>query len=187
MKLPTAFLAALLLGCGGPVLAVDETPQKTTLDCDHAEMWSVGPETRGVCTGSVTLTGTNLKITCDRLEFTALGIGDKNSTLPTLEKFKTLLATGHVVIVQGDREATCGRAEVLPHEDRVVLTQNPVVVDHGADLTNTGDEIILDHHDRRVIVNKAHVVGPTIKDLGFEQAKPVPPAADAAPKPEPPK
>ena len=111
----------------------------------------------------------------------------KNSTLPTLEKFKTLLATGHVVIVQGDREATCGRAEVLPHEDRVVLTQNPVVVDHGADLTNTGDEIILDHHDRRVIVNKAHVVGPTIKDLGFEQAKPVPPAADAAPKPEPPK
>jgi lipopolysaccharide export system protein LptA len=148
-------------------------------------MWSVGQETHGICTGSVTLIGTNLKISCDRLEFTALGIGDKGSTLPTLEKFKSLLATGHVVIVQGDREATCGRAEVLPHEDKVVLTENPVVIDHGSDLTNTGEEITLDHRERRVIVKKAHVVGPPIKDLGFEQPKPAAPPAESAPKPVP--
>ena len=185
MKFPSAFLAGFLVACGPRVFAADAAPQKTSLDCDHAEMWSVGAETRGICTGSVTLIGTDLKITCDRLEFAALGIGDKNSTLPTLEKFQSLLATGHVVIVQGDREATCGRAEVLPREDRVVLTENPVVIDHGSDLTNTGDEIVLDHRDRRVIVKKAHVVGPPIKDLGFQEAKPAAPPADTAPKPAP--
>lgn len=185
MKFLSALLAGFLVACGPRTFAADATPQKTSLDCDHAEMWSVGAETRGICTGSVTLIGTDLKISCDRLEFTALGIGDKNSTLPTLEKFQSLLATGHVVIVQGDREATCGRAEVLPREDRVVLTENPIVIDHGSDLTNTGDEIVLDHRDRRVIVKKAHVVGPPIKDLGFQEAKPVSPPAATAPKSEP--
>jgi lipopolysaccharide export system protein LptA len=185
MKFPSALLAGLLLGGGARVLAADQAPQKTSLDCDQADMWSVGQETHGICTGSVTLIGTNLKISCDRLEFTALGIGDKGSTLPTLEKFKSLLATGHVVIVQGDREATCGRAEVLPHEDKVVLTENPIVIDHGSDLTNTGEEITLDHRERRVIVKKAHVVGPPIKDLGFEQPKPAEPPAESAPKPGP--
>ena len=136
----------LLCGCalGLAVSARAEAPaQKTTLDCDHAEMWSIGNETRGVCTGSVTLVGTDLKIICDRLEFVALGIGDKSATLPTLDKFKYMLATGHVVITQADREATCGRAEVLPHEDKVVLTENPVLIDRATDWTSAGEKITL--------------------------------------------
>src|SRR5471032_1712149 len=90
------------------VFAGDVAPQATELRGDHLEMWSTGPETRAICTGSVTLTGTNLRILCDRLEIIAEGVGDKTATIPMLEKFKYLLATGHVHIVQGDREATCG-------------------------------------------------------------------------------
>ena len=172
----------LLCGCalGLAVSARAEAPaQKTTLDCDHAEMWSIGNETRGVCTGSVTLVGTDLKIICDRLEFVALGIGDKSATLPTLDKFKYMLATGHVVITQADREATCGRAGVLPHEDKVVLTENPVLIDRATDWTSAGEKITLLRGERRVIVDKSRVTGPAIRDLGYDKSQLPAPAAGA--------
>ena len=149
----------------------EQAPQKTVLECDHADMWSVGNETRGVCTGSVVLSGTNLRIVCDRLEFVALGVGDKSSTLPTLEKFQSMIATGQVIIVQGDREATCGRAEVRPRDDRVILTESPVLVDHGTGWTSSGEKITLLRGERRVIVDKSRVTGPALRDLGFDQSK----------------
>ena len=174
------FLLTFTCALGLAVAVRAEAPaQKTTLDCDHAEMWSIGNETRGVCTGSVTLVGTDLKIICDRLEFVALGIGDKSSTLPTLDKFKYMLATGHVVITQADREATCGRAEVLPHEDKVVLTENPVLIDKATDWTSAGEKITLLRGERRVIVDKSRVTGPAIRDLGYDKSPLPAPAANS--------
>ena len=175
-------LSCCVLGFGVAARAAEAPPQKTTLDCEHAEMWSVGNETRGVCTGSVTLVGTDIRILCDKLEFTAVGVGDKTATLPTLDKFKYMLATGHVVIVQADREATCGRAEVLPREDKVVLTENPVLIDHGTDWTTTGDKMTMLRGERRVIVEKSRVTGPALKDLGYEKDKPVTPPSGAPAK-----
>ena len=181
MKPPVVFLAiALAL----PLFAAEAPPQPTTLDCDHAELWSVGAESRGICTGSVKLVGTNLKLSCDRLEFVALGKGDKTGTLPALEKFQSLVAIGHVVIIQGDREAKSGRAEVLPQTNKVVLTESPSVVDRGTGWTSTGDIITMLRGERRVIVEKSHITGPAIKDLGFDKKAPVPPAAEAE-KPAP--
>jgi lipopolysaccharide export system protein LptA len=174
----TLSLFCCLLAFGLAVRAAPPVVQRTTLDCEKAEMWSVGNETRGICTGSVTLVGTDLKILCDRLEFTAVGVGDKASTLPALDKFKYLLATGKVVIIQGDREVTCGRAEVLPREDKVVLTENPVLIDHGTDWTTTGDKMTMLRGERRVIVENSHVTGPALKDLGYK-------SGDEAPKPAP--
>ena len=185
MNLRPLLCGSLLAACVS-ALGAAPAPQKTTLDCEHAEMWSTGNVTRGVCTGSVTLVGTNLRIVCDRLEFTALGIGDKASTLPTLDKFQYLLATGHVVILQADREATCGRAEVLPHEDKVVLTENPVLIDHGTDWTSAGEKITLLRGERRVSVDKSRVTGPAIQNLGYDPAPATTPA-DGAAKPAPPK
>ena len=178
MKIPL-LLSCCALGLAVPARAAEPAAQKTTLECDHAEMWSTGNETRGVCTGGVTLLGTDLKILCDRLEFTALGVGDKSSTLPTLDKFKYMLATGHVVILQADREATCGRAEVLPREDKVILTENPVLIDHATDWTSAGEKITLLRGERRVIVDKSRVTGPALKDLGYEKSPPPAPAAGA--------
>jgi hypothetical protein len=178
----TFFAGALAL----PAFAAEVAPQPTTLDCNHAELWSVGAESRGVCTGNVTLIGTNLKITCDKLEFVALGVGDKSGALPTLEKFSSLLATGHVVIVQSDREAKCGRAEVLPRSNKVVLTENPSVIDRGTGWTSAGEIITMLRGERRVIVEKSRVTGPAIKDLGFDKSAPVTPA-DGVAKPDSPK
>ncbi|HEU5080008.1 MAG TPA: LptA/OstA family protein [Opitutaceae bacterium] len=160
------------------------TAQATEITSRELETWSTDTETRGVFTGNVVVTGTNLKLTCDRLEIIATRIGDKTETIGTLEKFKYLLATGKVHIVQGEREASCGRAEVFPREDRLVLTEKPMVVDHGSEATYVGDELMLYRGQRRVTGKGVQITLPPIKDLGFDK-KEAPPTAEA-PKPETP-
>lgn len=158
-------------------------PERTDLTGEHFEMKTTGNETRALVTGSVTLTGTNLRILCDRLEIIAEGVTDKNSTVSDLDRFKYLLATGHVRIVQGDREATCGRAEVLPREDKIVLTEKPVVIDHGTGFSQAGDIISMFRGERRVVVEQVHMSGPSFKDLGFDKNQPPPEAPAPAAKP----
>lgn len=175
-------LLSLLVALGAAALLRAATaPQPTTLTCRHMDMWSEGDETKAICTGDVTLTGTDLKITCDRLELTATRLNDKTkSALPTLEKFRYLLATGHVSITQGSRGATCGRAEVLPREEKVVLTEEPVVVDRATDFVSAGDKITLLRGQERVVVENPRLTGPPIKDLGFDRNKPAAPATPPA-------
>ena len=144
-------------------------PQPTTLTCDHMDMWSEGEDTKAICTGKVTVTGTNLKIVCDRLELTATRISEKSGAVPALDKFRYLLATGNVSITQGTRVATCGRAEVLPHEEKIVLTEDPVVTDHALSFVSAGERITMLRGQERVEVDKPRFTGPAIKDLGFEK------------------
>lgn len=157
----------------GPV-----APQPTELRADHLDMTSTDDESRAICTGNVILTGTNLRITCDRLEVIATRIGDKDATIGTLERFKYLLATGRVRIVQGDREATCGRAEVLPREGTVVLTEDPVLMDHSNDFVAAGEKLTLRRGQRQVEIKNPHLTAPTIQDLGPDAKK----ALEGAPK-----
>jgi lipopolysaccharide export system protein LptA len=174
MKILRCLLLSSCLACSANPAARAAAPlQRTELSSDHGEIWTVGTETRALYTGSVTLTGTNLRILCDRLEVVAEGVDDKTSTVPVIQKFKHLLATGHVRIVQGDREATCGRAEVLPREDKVVLTENPVVIDHGSELVTAGEKITLLRGERRVSVDNPRTTAPSIQDLGFDKDKPL--------------
>lgn len=145
--------------------------QPTELRSEKLEMTSTDDETRAICTGSVLLTGENLRITCDRLEIVASRIGDKAAVVATLERFKYLLATGHVRIVQGDREATCGRAEVLPREEKLILTEDPIVADHSNDFVAAGKKITLLRGQREVLVEFPKLSGPPIRDLGPEAKK----------------
>jgi lipopolysaccharide export system protein LptA len=182
MKNSCCLLAALLCAVS-PAAAGEPVPQKTVLESATGEFWTVGEDTFFVFNGNadkrVTLMGTNLKIVCDHLEMTAVGIGEKNATLPTLDKFKYLLATGRVNIVQGSREASCGRAEVFPREDKIVLTEDPVVVDHANGARVDGAKITMLRGQQRVLVDKPKFEGPPIKNLGFEPKDPAP----AAPAP----
>jgi lipopolysaccharide export system protein LptA len=134
-------------------------------------MKSTDEETRAICTGNVVLTGTNLKITCDRLEIIATRIGDKDETIGTFEHFKYILATGHVRIVQGDREATCGRAEVFPRDEKVVLTEAPVLLDHSNNTLLAATRITLLRGQREAIAEDVRLMAPPIQDLGAN-AKP---------------
>jgi lipopolysaccharide export system protein LptA len=146
----------------------------TVITSTTMEMWSTDTETRSVFEQNVVVTGSNLRITCDKLDVTASRLDDaknKDATIGTLEKFKTLVATGNVHIVQGDREVTCGRAEVFPAEDRVVLTEKPVVIDNSGPYVATGTRIVLLRGERRLFGDNIKLQGPPIRDLGFDKNK----------------
>src|SRR5215212_5323177 len=94
-------------------------PVPTVIDSGSAEMVSTEKETTFTFRNGVTVTGTNLKMTCDHLEVVARRSGDPAATFGKQENFKSLVATGNVYIVQSDREASCDRAEVIPGDDKV--------------------------------------------------------------------
>ncbi len=147
----------------------------TVITSTKMEMWSSDTETRSIFEQNVVVTGNNIKITCDKLDVTATRLDDKNkdATIGTLDKFKTLVATGNVHILQGDREITCGRAEVFPREDRVVLTEKPVVIDSSGPYVATGDRIVLLRGERRLFGDNIRLQGPPIRDLGADKNKPM--------------
>ncbi len=161
------------------------TPQNTVIEADgEGEMVSTDTETTIIFRDNVRVTGTNLKLTCDYLEVVVFRTGEKSATLGKLDKFKSLLAKGNVRMIQGSREAACAQAVVLPGEDKVVLTGNPVVVDHDQNSRIAGEKITMLRAQRQVIVEKPVLTGPELKDLGVDPSpKPATPAAVAPKQP----
>ncbi|TAG33718.1 MAG: hypothetical protein EAZ36_00275 [Verrucomicrobia bacterium] len=163
------FLCSLfaLLNLSGflPLRAADATPVPTELRSQKLKMTSTDDETTAVATTDVILIGTNLRITCDELTIVATRLGDKDATLGTVEKFKYILATGNVRIVQGDRESTSQRAEVFPREDKVVLSGSPVIIDHSSGMAASGEPLILLRGQRTVLGTNVRITAPPISDL----------------------
>jgi lipopolysaccharide export system protein LptA len=164
-------LFALL--CLLPALACAQsvTPQNTVIESSGpGEMVSTDRETTITFRDNVRVTGTNLRLTCDYLQVVVIRAGDPTATLGKVEKFKSMLATGNVRLVQGDREVACGRAEVLPGEDKVVLTENPVLVDRDQGIRSAGKTITLLRAQRQAIIEQPIITAPPIKDLGVDPA-----------------
>ena len=171
-------LTVLLLAAPG-LRAADEIQPNTVIDSDKFDSsQTTDTETTSFFTGRVVVTGNDIRITCDRLQIISERSADKSDTIGQQGQFKFLLATGHVHIVQGDREATCGRAEVLPRENKITLTENPTVTDRGNGSVASGDRITLLRGQRRVQIEHAHMIGPPVRDLGFDKNQ-KPPAAAA--------
>lgn len=180
--------------CSRPVLAwllaaalwlpvrAEERLADTVIEAQACEITSTDTQTLSIFTGNVTVTGNDIRITCDRLEVVSLRSGAKEDTLGKQDRFKSLVASGKVRIVQGDREATCERAEVLPGEDKITLTGRPMVVDHGNNSTATGEPLVLRRDQRRIDGTNVKIVLPPMKDLGFDRKQPPP-----TPTIEPPK
>ena len=164
-----------VLATAGLVRAQSTPPQPTVIESVELDMRSTDTESTAVFTKNVVVTGTNLKLTCDRLEVIALRDPAKGGAIGEIEKFKSLIAIGNVRLVQGDREATCGRAVVLPGEERITLYDNPVVIDHGAGWRWTGDELVLLRGERRVLGKNIRATLPPVKDLGFDKDKQIEP------------
>jgi lipopolysaccharide export system protein LptA len=168
-RTPLAFVAALLAAASLAGAAPETT---TTITSDgEGQMISTDTETTITFRDHVVVIGTDLKLTCDYLQVVVLRTGDPTATIGKLDKFRSMLATGNVHMAQGEREAACGRAEVIPGQDRVVLTENPVVVDHDQNTRISGEKITLLRGQRQVLVEKPTLVGPPVKDLGFDKDK----------------
>lgn len=162
-------------------------PVPTVIESGKAEMVSTEKETTFTFQDRVTVTATNMKLLCDQLVVVARRSGDPKATIGNPEKFKSMVATGNVRIIQNDREATCGRAEVFPEQDKVVLTENPRVSFHGEEQVVTGPRMELYRGERRAVVlgdetSRPTITLPPLKDLGYEKElkkKSAPPPAKA--------
>jgi lipopolysaccharide export system protein LptA len=185
MNLPRT--SALLAACLLPTLAPAQSTELQTTVIESkgpGEMVSTDAETTITFRDNVRVTGTNMSLTCDYLKVVVIRTGDKSATLGKMDKFRSMLATGNVHLTQGEREAACGRAEVLPEQDKVILTEGPVVVDHDQNSRMAGKTITLLRGQRRVIVEEPVLTAPPIKDLGFDKGeKPATPPAEAPKKP----
>lgn len=174
---PIRRLLALAAFTGAAVLAAAPEPPPTTIRADRFEMAGEAALTRSVFQGNVVAEGNNIRITCQRLEILSTRLGEKDATIGKLDRFKSLVASGAVHIVQGDREVRCGRAEIFPGEDKLVLTENPIVLDKASGTMATGEPIVLFRGERKVTGQNVQISFPPIKDLGFDKAP--------APKPAP--
>lgn len=181
-----AVLAAVLAttALGAPKPAEDVT---TTVTSDgEGEMVSTDKETTITFHNNVVVTGTDLRLTCDYLQVIVLRVGDPTAAIGKLERFKSLLATGNVHLVQGARDAACGRAEVLPGQDRIIMTEDPVIVDRDQNTRIRGKKITIIRGSRQVLVEEPILEGPPIKDLGPAKGKPGDaPSPSTAPKSSP--
>lgn len=182
-------LLALLSALPCALRAAD-APPATVITCEGLfETVSTDTETFSTFRDKVIVTGNNLKLYCDFLKVVAIRKGDPNATIGQYGYFKSLVATGNVRIVQGDREATCGRAEVFPGEDRIVLSEDPVVRSLDDQYVAAGPKLVLYRGQRRAVIEgtpeeRVRLTLPAIKDLGFEEETATAPnPAPAAGKP----
>ena len=184
------FLLALPVRTPGaePPAAAPTLPLVPTVITSGAlEMVSTAKETTFIYSKGVKVAATNMTLTCEELVVIARRSGDPAALVGKPEKFKSLVATGGVRLIQDDREATAIRAEVFPDQDRVVLTGDPVVVRSVKDgWAQTGPEAELLRGERRAVFKskgdvRPETTLPPLKDLGYEKQKPKP-----APKGTPP-
>jgi lipopolysaccharide export system protein LptA len=148
----------------------------TVIESGSADMVSTEKETTFTFRNGVTVTGTNLKMTCDELVVIARRTGDPAATFGKQENFKSLVATGNVHIVQNDREATCDRAEVFPGDDKVVLSGDPKVRSVDGQYQASGPKMVLHRGERRAQIiseggGRPRIALPPLKDLGYEKEK----------------
>ncbi|RKX34566.1 MAG: hypothetical protein DRP71_06715 [Verrucomicrobia bacterium] len=146
-------------------------PPQTVISSDRLEMETVGEKAFFLFSDNVKLTGNNLIVTCDRLEVHSNRTGDPDANFGKLGSIQQIIALGNVSISQEGRTARAGRVEVIPAEDKIVLTENPIVTD--AQGTVSGERMFFYRGDRRAVVESgpggpARVVLPAIPDLGFD-------------------
>lgn len=202
---PRRALARLLLGAAlaasvpssapaadTPAAKPPAPPVETEVRSDEFDMVSTAKETTFTYRRNVRVTATNMTLTCDNLVIVARRSGDPALLLGKQERLKSLVATGKVRIVQDDREATAERAEVLPDDDKVILTGNPVVRGLKDGWEQRGDRMELYRGERRAVIpSNPRTVLPALKDLGYdkvpERRKPPEPAGPgpAARPPQP--
>ncbi len=136
-----AFMAAIPLGAQTADDSDTETPPppgSTVITSD--ELHSDQNSHISIFSGNVVTVGNQFRMTCQEMTV----------NFTTDNKVDTIVATGDVVITQPDRVTHCGHAEYFHDEDKFVLTDQPVILDHKN--TVSGPEIIIYRTSQKMIV-----------------------------------
>lgn len=149
----------------------------TVITSDSLEMISGSTVNRFFFTGSVIVTGNNLKATCDEMEVVSRRVSEnpepEGGTIGQIGSIERIILKGNVVIQQAGRDARAGHAEILPIDGRVVLTENPVVTDAEGTVSGYRMELVKGERVARVFGapeggQRPRVTLPTLPDLGYE-------------------
>lgn len=136
-------LAALL--CFQPIMAATDAPQ-TVIDSDSLEM-TAGEEANNFrFAGNVRAEGKGMLLTCDKLDVIARRQTKGKATIGKMNSVQSIVAQGNVRMEQAGRTAYAGRAEVLPDDGLVILSDHPRIVD--AKATVEGWKIVYNSRDR---------------------------------------
>lgn len=157
----------------------------TTISSDQLELVSEGDTNRFIFEGNVTIRGTDLYASCNQMLVTTQrhppsgrnGTADpENDTgFGEFGAISSIVALGDVFIQQGEREATAGKATILPPEGKVILEESPVIRDPRGVLT--GYRMILIEGERRVRIEsgpggaRTRAILPDIRDLGMDRPR----------------
>ncbi len=157
----------------------------TTISSDQLELTSGESLNRFVFEGDVTIRGTELFASCNQMIVTTTrnppsegktSSNDDPSATSGFGEFgaiTSIVAIGNVRIQQGDREATAGRATILPIEGKVILEDSPVIRDPRGVLT--GYRMILIEGERSVRIesgpdgDRTRAILPDIRDLQLDR------------------
>lgn len=141
--------------------------EETVVTSDHLEMVSTETTNFFYFTDNVEIRGNNLYASSDKMEVVASRAGGSDEgSIGQFGGVQKIILTGNVVIRQAGREATSGKALILPLEEEVILTENPTVKD--GEGTITGEEMILKKSERRAIVKGGENQRPTVILPGFD-------------------
>ncbi|MBC2600841.1 LptA/OstA family protein [Puniceicoccus vermicola] len=119
--------------------------QKTVITSDRLDVINTEKGNQFIFSGSVVIHGEDFIAECDRMEVRTDSSG-KND----FGAISVIEATGNVVIQQGDRIASAGRALIHPTSDEVILEDNPKVKDGRGAVS--GYRMILHGADRKISV-----------------------------------
>ena len=150
----------------------------TVVRSESLEMTSTPELNYFYFSNNVTITGNNLLVKCDNIEVTASRSVEAEATIGRIGVIKKIVAIGSVEIFQAGRAALAGRAELLPAEDKIILTDSPQILDRKA--TVSGWRITLLKGNRTAIVennpdgtdgSRPTVVLDALPNLGFDDDK----------------
>jgi lipopolysaccharide export system protein LptA len=147
MKTPKLILLALFTA---PALfgaqAAPAPAEETVIDSDSLEMTAGDDVNNFRFAGNVRAVGRGMVLTCDKLDVIARRLAGSKGTIGKMNSVQSIVATGGVRMEQAGRVATAGRAEVLPDEGLVILSDNPKIIDSKA--TVEGWKIVYNSRDK---------------------------------------
>lgn len=99
-------------------------------------------------TGNVHVLSTDMEATCDTMEiFSERQAGPQTTSFGNIE---LIIAQGSVIIQKPDQTVKAGRAEIIPSEEKMVLCDNPSIINKDGIIE--GFRITLFQNDQKAIV-----------------------------------
>ena len=124
-----------LVTAGTPLLGAQTDPvENTVITSEHLEMQGTEGKNYFYFTGKVDVKGTNLQILCDELTVVSLREGPAGATIGSIGAIEKIIARGSVEIHQAGRSAYAELAEVNPQDGKVILSENPRIVDDSVEV-----------------------------------------------------